>query len=497
MNTLNNTQSSSQSNEHRLIEEPRLKDIWERINRIAQDDGELDVQIGATWQGDVRWGRNHVTASRDSRALTVFVRKATDTGKAAVITNQVDDASLESAVRAVERKIKYGRSSKSSYDGIAWFPPRLPYPETSIWSNATFDVTSQQRNELAGAICQQSKGTGFLSAGFLQMFVAEVSSYRRSNIDQSVLSPADDDNVIGSGSERMARERVYIRHTESQCSMTVRHPKGISSGWAGQSSYDWSSIDAQAIADQAFFKCKNSLNPISIEPGRYTVILEPQATSALCDILIRALQDRFGNEVRPGPFYLGKDSALGIQRSKLGIKVIDERISVSHDPMDNQLGVLPDIGLRPVTWINRGVLTTLGYRRDYALEALNENLPALGRMSYRVSGGGTTIEEMISSTERGILVSRLYGVEVLDNVSLLASGVTRDGLWLIEDGKISKSLKNMRWTDSPLFTLNQIEQLGHPVPVFRPGSRYRQLIPAVVPPLKAKDFAFVASMDAI
>jgi predicted Zn-dependent protease len=121
--------------------------------------------------------------------------------------------------------------------------------------------------------------------------------------------------------------------------------------------------------------------------------------------------------------------------------------------------------------------------------------------AYRMSGGTTSIEEMIASTQRGLLITRFTDIRGLDGNSLLSTGLTRDGMWLIEHGKISKSVKNFRFTESPLFVLNSIEQLGVPVPVFRPvRDAYEQgipLRPAIVPPLKARDFSFTSTIDAI
>jgi predicted Zn-dependent protease len=108
-----------------------------------------------------------------------------------------------------------------------------------------------------------------------------------------------------------------------------------------------------------------------------------------------------------------------------------------------------------------------------------------------MSGGRSSIDEMIRTTARGLLVTRFSNVHQLDEASVLLTGVTRDGVWLIEHGKITHAVKNLRFTESPLFMLNSLEQLGEPTPVFSPGS------PAVVPPLKARDFSFTSLVDAV
>ena len=96
-------------------------------------------------------------------------------------------------------------------------------------------------------------------------------------------------------------------------------------------------------------------------------------------------------------------------------------------------------------------------------------------------------------------MTRFSNVALFDAMSLLSTGLTRDGLWLIEHGKITKAVKNFRFTESPLFVLNSIEQLGVPVPVFRPVKNpyTPQLTPAIVPPIKSRDFSFTSTIDAI
>jgi predicted Zn-dependent protease len=295
----------------------------------------------------------------------------------------------------------------------------------------------------------------------------------------------------------------YDRWTQAQCSITVRDAEGPGSGWAGRSGSDWAQVDPDGLAARAVEKCLASRTPVTIEPGRYTVILEPQAVADLLDPMLDSpsigarMMDEAG---RPSPWRLVRVPALDTWRTKLGLKVIDERITISHDPADPELGILPEAGMQPVTWFDHGVLTSLGYDRAYALRSLHQNAALRWPVGYRMSGGDITVEEMIRTTKRGLLVTRFSNVSLLDFPSLLATGVTRDGLWLIENGKISKAVKNLRFTESPLFVLNSVEQLGPPERVFRPVSDpYNPLglTPAIVPPLEARDFSFTSTIDAI
>jgi hypothetical protein len=221
------------------------------------------------------------------------------------------------------------------------------------------------------------------------------------------------------------------------------------------------------------------------------VVLEPQAVYDLVYPLVSSMLLRGRDEAGQGIWTLAEDQALQLYRTKLGLKIVDERVTIHHDPSDPQLGIDPVPGLAPITWIDRGVLTTLSNERErHALPELNDNLASLQRNAFKMDGGTATIDDMIASTERGLLVTRFSNLAIIDGGSLLFSGYSRDGLWLIERGKIAKPVKNMRFVDSPLFALNNLDQLGVPVPVLAPW-------PAVVPPIKTHDFSFSSLSDAV
>jgi predicted Zn-dependent protease len=456
----------------RILSKAECETIARRIRGFAEGGGDTDVQIKSWWGGELRWGRNRVSLTGDRRNIRVEVVRTIRQASGAAATNQLDDVSLEAAVRAAERSAKLLRPSSQDLE-----KPRPPftYATPAIWSDTTYNQTAAESGQAARALIDPAEAESMLSAGYLEVRADTRAHY-----------PKD-------------RPATYAAFTNAQCSMTVRDEKGTGSGWAGLSSYDLRAMDTQALAKRALEKALASRNPVSLEPGRYTVILESQAVHDLVRWIMEprtnSTLDRGSAERGGGPFVTGPDNALSLFRSKLGLKVMDERITISHDPMDPMLGVVPytDAGdpYRPVKWIDHGVLMALSDDRMYALQSRNDNFGSPNSGSYRMSGGQTTVEEMIRTTKRGILVTRFWGIQLLDQNSLLLTGLTRDGLWLIENGKITKSVKNFRFTESPLFVLNSLEQLGEPMPVFSP------FVPAIVPPLKARDFSFTSLVDAV
>jgi predicted Zn-dependent protease len=270
----------------------------------------------------------------------------------------------------------------------------------------------------------------------------------------------------------------------------VRTPDGTGSGWAGASHHDWSKIDAAALGARAIEKAKRSVNPVAIEPGRYTVVLEPTAVANLVQLIAGSLGARNADE---GRSFFSKPGG----GTKIGMKVVDERVTLSSDPFDPETPGAPfTFDGTPVgrnTWIDKGVVQNLAYDRYWAQK---QGMQPSSVSGLRMSGGTATLEEMIASTQRGLLVTRLWYIRGVDPRTILFTGLTRDGTFLIENGKITRAVKNLRWNESPIFMLNNLEMMGVPVRVSasEDGSPGQAI---VVPPIKARDFNFTSLSDAV
>ena len=165
------------------------------------------------------------------------------------------------------------------------------------------------------------------------------------------------------------------------------------------------------------------------------------------------------------------------------------------DPQDPQLLAAPfdDEGMpgRRATWIEDGVLRQLVYSRYWAQKQGKQ--PNTAPSSFKLLGGTTSTEEMIRSTPRGVLVTRLWYLRQVDPRTILYTGLTRDGTFLIEDGKITRAIKNFRFNESPLAILDNLEALGPAVRVA--GTESGGAV--VMPTLKVKSFNFTSLSDAV
>lgn len=484
----------------RFLSEADCHDVADRLARFAKGGGYTTTTVVSTWTGNVRWARNRVTTSGETRTNQVVVnRNVRGAVSPYVHINDISDVALVAAARRAERLAQL-HAEQPEYDIELHFQPEA-YEKPSLFSDATYQLDATQRSAAAHALMRTAKATGMVSAGYL-----EVSAHSLAFI-------------ASTGYSR------YFPYTWAQFSTTVRDPAGTGSGWAGVDGHDWAKIDSPALTKIALDKCLTSRPPVVIEPGRYTTILEPQA---VCDLVGQLMWntegstpfesgtlDYFGNR-DTGPFNKVPSGSTSEGLSKLGDRVVDERITIGADPMDPELGFPPFPGLEnmfdtyspetdmyhAVTWIKDGVLVNLAELRWQAIRDLGRATGFHNSGSFRMSvtGPQTSMAEMIATTKRGLLVTRFSDIKKLDFTSQLCRGYTRDGLWLIENGTISHPVKNLAFTESPLFVLNNVEQLGTPQRTFHPPKRYRWWKipqPVIVPPLKVRDFSFTALSDAV
>jgi predicted Zn-dependent protease len=206
------------------------------------------------------------------------------------------------------------------------------------------------------------------------------------------------------------------------------------------------------------------------------------------------------------------DGATGFSRrprgNKRGQRVFDPRLNMRSDPADPEGGYRPYFAEGHATpamsWVENGVLKNLAYGPRYAM--MRGKAYAAMPYSIRLSGGTTSIEQMIAQCQEGIYVNRFSAVDLVDPRTGLTTGVTRDGCFLIKNGKIDRSIKNFRFLESPFFFLNNIEALGAPERAtfgYTPKSFYEMgpadwpRLPIIVPPMMVRDFNFSSLSDAI
>lgn len=279
---------------------------------------------------------------------------------------------------------------------------------------------------------------------------------------------------------------LYRYHQESGagCSLTMCAPD--STGWAKQEAPAASKINQVSMAESAAIKAVGSADPQDIDPGHYTVILEP---SAVLDLLGSMWEDFTGTS------YTDKLSCL---LDKLNTKVFGENITIHDDVYHPLQAGAPFDGegmpRKKVTLVEKGVVKNLVHGRrsakEFGVEPTGHGLmepTSQGEypVNIVVEGGDTTLEEMIRTTDRGILLTRVWYVREVDPTTKIVTGMTRDGTFLVEGGQVKHGVKNLRFNESIIEMLNRVIALG---PSVRAAGE--ESFPAVVPPMKVAYFNF-------
>jgi len=308
----------------------------------------------------------------------------------------------------------------------------------------------------------------------------------RRNIDVAGFSVAEH------GFEAMATSAglfAYDRQTGAEFTVTARNKAGTWSGWAGVSETRFGRLDAARLGRRAIDKAAYTAQPVRLDPGKYTVILEPSAVSDLVGYMLWFMNARPADEGRS--FFSRTGGG-----NKLGEKLFRDNVTIFSDPSDPIAPepVFGDDGLpqRRTPWVENGVLRNLVYSRYWA--ELKGHAPVSPPRSFVMAGGTTSVDDMIRDTRRGVLVTRLWYIRLVDPQKLVLTGLTRDGNFLIEDGRIVGPALNFRFNESPIAMLANVLAIG-PSERTQGGESEGSAVSA--PALLVKDFSFSSPSDAI
>ena len=444
----------------RVLTREQAQALVERVLKMSKADA-VQVNVGGGYTANIRFADNRISTAGGVSTANVSIQSSFGPKHAVAQTNDLSDEGLERAVRQSESLAHLAPDDPEA------MPPLGPqqYDSVNSYFESTAKLGPEGRAEAAQMAIVPCKTAGDLkAAGFLQTGIGA--------------------GAVGNNKGLFA----YQAGTSANYTLTVRTTDGTGSGWAGADHPDWARVDVKDVAQRAIQKARLSRSPVAIEPGRYTVVLEPQAVGDLVQLLAFALDARSADEGR---------SAFSKQGggTKIGEKVVDERVTLFSDPTDPQLlsNAFDGQGLAAhrQVWIDKGVLKKLTYSRFWAQKQNKQ--PDAGTNAVKFQGSTPTTEDLIRSTPRGVLVTRLWYLRQVDPRTELYTGLTRDGTFLIEDGKITKAVKNMRFNESPLFMLNNLEGIGRAVRVAGTEAGGDVVMPAI----KVRDFNFTSLSDAV
>jgi len=444
-----------------------VKAITDKVLNMAKADA-VEVAFAGGERSATRYANSTITANLVEHDQSVFITVYYGQKSATTSTHQFDDASLKSTIEQAQELAKRRPDNPETMPLVK--PPQDYVPvEAAMPSAVNFGPAERARMvQQSVAVCEKK---GVLGSGYIPK-LHWTDAY------------ANSEGLF-----------AYYRYAEASFILTCRTPDGTGSGWAGTTGLkDVSSIDATAITEVASDKALKSRKPRALEPGNYTVILEPRPAARFLSLMLFALNARAAEE---GRSFM---SAAEKGQTKLGQKVFGDNITIRSDIGNSilrQTPIGPDgLAARPTTWVEKGVVKNLFYDRYWAKKQNKPFTPTNPNMSLVMDGGDATVEQMIKSTKRGLLVSFFWYIRPVEQMTLLNTGMTRDGLFLIENGEIVGPAQNFRWNDSPARAFNNVTMLGRPVPM-HVGEAYDNPGTALVPAMKIEDFRMTSISPAV
>jgi predicted Zn-dependent protease len=417
------------------------------------------VTLSASEDLNIRFARNSITTSGFTIDRSVSISSTRDRKTGVTRTDSTDDSALRAAVKRSEELAAIAPANPEH------MPPLGPqqYPAIENYDQETAQARSPAVIPHIRAIIDAAARQKLVAAGFFER-------------SASASAIANKNGLFG-----------FHRSTDARLSTTVRTSDGSSSGWAVHPAVSLREINGAALAAQAIEKCLRWRKPVRLEPGQYSVLLEANAVGDLLRMTSFALSARSAEE---GRTFLSKQGGGTL----LGERLFPALITLRGDPFDRRMPASPWsadwLPNRRITWIDKGVVRNLWYDRNWARKA--DKRPTPMPSALVLEGGPASLEELIASVERGLLVTHFWYIRVLNPKTMQLTGLTRDGLFLIEHGKLTTPVMNFRFNESPVRLLANTQRLGRVIRTrgFEGGSM-------LAPPLIASNFTFSSVSDAV
>ncbi len=412
------------------------------------------VLVSGSGLVNLRFARNSATSNGARSGVSVTISSQFGQRSGSATVNGLDEEALEAAQRRSEEIAR-----QTPPDPEQMPPPgSQSYPANIAYNAETAESDTAQLAEAAQTAIATAEAHGVDAAGY-----AEAGGRFRAIANSAGLF-------------------AYERDSIADFTVTARREDGSWSGWAGGSQHRFGALDPAQIASTAVAKAAHDATPLDLEPGQYTVLLEPSAAGEMLRYLMWALDARTADE---GRSWLS--GAAG--QTKLGQQLLDSRVTLISDPADAS-APSPSFDREGMphertVWVEDGAVKTLACSRYWAQKTGRAARPAPAALS--MAGGASALEDMIRATRRGILVTRVWYTNMLDPQTLLLTGLTRDGNFLIENGEIVGPVRNFRFNESLIAMLSNIEAIG-PSERIHGGDLHGA--PVAAPPLLVRNFTF-------
>ena len=446
-----------------MLSEREARKICDTLLKLTKADDAV-VSVRESIEANQRFAANAFTTNGSARERSFSITVWIDKRQGSASGTEFDEVSLR---RAVEQAENLAKLSPVDIEYMPTLGPQI-YKPVNGFVGGTAEISPKWRAKQIGSIldkCDEAKvvGAGLFRSGAF----AGASATRHGNFE-------------------------FERSSVASLSMTARTPDGSSSGYGAHSHFDSDKLDIGAVAKRAVDKALTGRDAQRLAPGVYPVILEPQAVGDILGFFRGAFTARSADEGR-SPM-----SAPG-GKTLLGQPVFDSKINFYSDPWHRELpgsqSAQEGLPAEKLHLVRGGVVETLVNSRFWA-QKMSRN-PTPGPVNFILESGGKThsLAEMLANTERALLLTRLWYIRMVSPRTQLLTGLTRDGVWLVENGKIKHAVRNYRFNQSVMAMLapGNVEMIGKPERVGGEGGRGASLFPA----LKLKAFTFSSESDAV
>lgn len=447
-----------------LLTVDELEPLSKKILSFSKSEW-AEVSLSSSNNAHLRYAANTVTTSGETANTSISITAVNGKRAGSVSTNDLSDEGLKAAVRRAEEIASLAPESEELMPPIGGKQTYLKSSQYDI-SSADMSYTANERAKAAAFAISEAETRKLVTSGFLQSSV-EHNAYR---------------NTKG----------LFVgdQSTRTTYSTTFRNEKGSSSGWNKRATHAISRLDARTAVDRAVQKCLAWENPKELEPGAYPAILEPSTVADMLQQFIWSINARDAEEGRSA--FSRPDG-----KTAVGEELFNPKVHIYSDP--NHLMVPAGIytgGGQPtekIDWVKDGKLMNLTRDRYWAQKTGQRAIP--GAANVIMDGGTMLPEDFLYNVKEGLLITSFWYIRNVDDQTLLKTGLTRDGLFWVENGKIVNGVLNFRWNESPLNVLKNIVEMSKPI-VTAPRDGWDGF-PMMVPMLQVSAFNFSSISDAI
>lgn len=443
-----------------IIEKEEAESIVKKILSYSKADS-ASVNLSGSNSINLRFALNSVSTCGAVDSVSVNITSNIGKKSGSISLTSIDEESLKRGV------IESEEIAKLSPDNEEFMPPpemQSGYEEVKGYFEETNNATPAG---IAGKISytlDKASQNDLISAGFSEV---------KTEFDS-----------IGNTNDLFA----YNKSTMAGFSSTVRTKEGNGSSKVNRSYANIDLLNVKKFSDKVIGNALLSKNPESFEPGKYVTILDYSAVSDILDNLLGYMSLRSADEGRS--FF-----SVNGNGNKIGQKIAADEVEIYSDPQNNIAPASPfnyeGYPIRKTNWISGGVLNNLYSSRYWSRKTNTEYIPYPSNIIMK--GSGKSVEDLISETERGIFVTRLWYIRSVDPSQMLLTGLTRDGVFLIENGKIKNSVNNFRFNESPVNVLKNVIDMSTSEKVVGSETGDAKI---VVPALKLSEFNFSTISDA-